>query len=150
MALFNIPQFLDTEDKVVGPFTVKQLGWMAAAAGTLFLLYILLSKTAMIILAIPVLAIFGGLAFYKPEGRTLTSYVASVVFFFLHPKMYIWKRLPDEIRAIKKSAPQKSAGSLEKKQLTADKIREISQLLDKGSGINSENNTKTDGTITFK
>ncbi|HEX7586146.1 MAG TPA: PrgI family protein [Patescibacteria group bacterium] len=150
MALFNIPQFLDTEDKVVGPFTVKQLGWMAAAAGTLFLLYLLLSKTAMIILAIPILAIFGGLAFYKPEGRTLTSYVSSVVFFSLHPKMYIWKRLPDEIMSIKKSPPKKNAEAPEKKHLTADKIREISQLLDKGSGVSSENNAKIDGNITFK
>lgn len=129
MALFNIPQFLDTEDKVVGPFTAKQLGWIAAAAGTMFLLYLLLSKTAMILLAIPVLAIFGGLAFYKPEGRPLTAYASSVVFYFMHPKMYMWKRLPDEKVRVKKAAQKKSGEDPEKKQLTEDKIKEISRLL---------------------
>src|SRR4030065_1219564 len=102
MAVFNIPQFLDTEDKLVGPFTAKQLGWTIAAAVTLFLLYVLFSRTLLIILAIPVLVIFGGLAFYKPEGRPLTVYVSSLIFFFLHPKMYSWKRLPDEKTPVKK------------------------------------------------
>lgn len=150
MALFNIPQFLDTEDKVVGPFTAKQLGWMAAASVTLFLLYLLLSKTAMIILAIPVLAIFGGLAFYKPEGRPLIAYASSIVFYFMHPKMYMWKRLPDEKVSVRKSPPKKTGEAPEKKNLTEDKIKEISQLLDKRSAISPEDNTKIDGNITFK
>jgi len=27
--LFNVPQFIDIEDKIVGPLTAKQLGWLA-------------------------------------------------------------------------------------------------------------------------
>lgn len=150
MAIFNIPQFLDTEDKLVGPFTAKQLGWTIAAAATLFLMYVLFSKTVMIILAIPVLAIFGGLAFYKPEGRPMTTYISSLFFFFLHPKMYAWKRQPDEKVAVKKSAPKKTETIQEKKQLTEDKIREISQLLNRGSNSHTDNQTKTYGNITFK
>ena len=33
----NVPQFIDTEDKIVGPLTAKQLGWMAVG-GVLFLI----------------------------------------------------------------------------------------------------------------
>jgi hypothetical protein len=150
MALFNIPQFLDTEDKIVGPLTAKQLGWIAAAAGSFFLLYFLASKIVIMILAIPLLAIFGGLAFYKPEGRPLTVYASSVVSFFLHPKMYIWKRLPDERASIKKSLPKKIEEIQEKKQLTGDKIEEISRLLNKGSESSFDNQPGKNGNITFK
>jgi len=150
MSVFNIPQFLDTEDKIVGPFTAKQLGWIAAAAGTFFLLYFLFSTTVLIILALPILAIFGGLAFYKPEGRPLTAYLSSVVFFFMHPKMYIWKRQPDERVPVRKSPPKKAEQIQEKKQLTEDRIKEISKLLSKGSNSNFDNSPKTNGNIALK
>jgi len=138
MTTFNIPQFLDTEDKVVGPLTAKQLGWIVAACAIFFLIYLFFGKTGLLVLGIPILAIFGGLAFYKPNGRPLTSYASSVISFFTHPKMYMWRRLPDEQISIKRVPPKKSEEILEKKQLTEDRIRDISELLDRRSGINSE------------
>ena len=130
MALFNIPQFIDTEDKVVGPFTAKQIGWMIAAAAILFVCYALFGKTALLILAVPVLGIFGGLAFYRPHGQPLTFFISSVLHFFFNPKMYIWKRMMESKKPAKKVSQDKPETKIERKTITQEKIREISGLVD--------------------
>jgi len=130
MALFNIPQFIDTEDKVVGPFTAKQIGWMIAAAGLLFVIYALGGKTAFWFMLVPVLAIFGGLTFYKPYGQPLTTLIGSLFHFVTNPKMYIWKRMPEVRRPAKKIYQNKMEVRTEKKNITAEKIEEIARLVD--------------------
>ena len=37
--LINVPQYIDVEDKVAGPLTLKQLGWMLAMGIILLILW---------------------------------------------------------------------------------------------------------------
>ena len=60
---FNIPQFIDKEDKIVGPLTAKQLGWMFGGGAILLVLWNLLDMTAFILAAIVVGGIVGAFAF---------------------------------------------------------------------------------------
>jgi hypothetical protein len=146
MAIFNIPQFIDTEDKIAGPLTAKQLGWIIAACAADFVVYLFFGKTAAFIGAVPIIMIFGAFAFYKPNGQPLTTVAGSLVYFFLHPKFYAWKRLPDEMLS-KKKASEKSEDKPEPKVVTMEKIEEISTLL---NSPRRESNRLTDGNITFK
>jgi membrane protein implicated in regulation of membrane protease activity len=130
MALFNIPQFIDTEDKIVGPFTAKQIGWMIAAAAVLFVCYAIFGKTTLLIIAIPALGIFGGLAFYRPYGQPLTFFISSVLHFFFNPKMYIWRRMMESKKSAKKVSQSDLETKIERKIITQEKIREISGLVD--------------------
>lgn len=127
--LFNIPQFIDTEDKVVGPFTAKQIGWMIAASATLFMIYLFFGKTTTVIIALPILGIFGALGFYRPYGQPLTYAISSIFRFIVSPKMYVWRRIAQVKRTAKKIV-SKHEHHLEKKTITEDKVMEISRLLD--------------------
>lgn len=147
MAIFNIPQFIDTEDKIAGPFTAKQLGWTVAAAAAGFVVYLFFGKTASFIGAIPIILIFGAFAFYKPNGMPLTSVTGSFFSFFLHPKFYAWKRMPDELPSRKKISETRIKDKPEPKVITSEKIEEISKLL---NSPKQKNNNFTDGNITFK
>ena len=126
--MFNIPQFLDTEDKIVGPLTAKQLGWLAAGSGILFLMWITLDMTTFYIWAIPVIGLACAFAFYRPYNQSLISFVLSSFYFAVRAKQYNWKRLPDEFK-VHKAAPKKIQ-PVEKKTLDQAKIQEISALLD--------------------
>lgn len=128
--LFNIPQFIDKEDKIVGPLTAKQLGWMFGAGGVMLLLWAALDTSAFIVASIPVIALFGALAFYRPNNMSLIAFIFSSVQFFFRPKMYIWKRVPDIIAAKKASHKKIKAISHEEKIVNTKKIEEISKLLD--------------------
>ena len=127
--LFNIPQFIDKEDKIVGPFTAKQLGWMAAAATILLVLFGLLDTSAFFIAALPVCAIFAALAFYRPNDQPLILFILSSLNFAFRPKIYIWKRLPEKIAPPKK-IKAKNEPAREKRIINENKIEEISRLLD--------------------
>ncbi len=73
--LFNVPQFIDIEDKIVGPLTAKQLGWLAAAGIILFVLFNFLDTSAFVIACVIVGTIFGALAFYRPYNQSLINFI---------------------------------------------------------------------------
>ena len=132
---FNIPQFIDKEDKIVGPFTAKQLGWMFGGGAILLVLWNLLDFSGFILAAIVVVAIVGAFAFYRPYNQTFLSFLLSLFSFTTKPKFYLWKRVPAKnIFGTKKSTTKNSAKKADekvtKKTITGDKIEEISKILD--------------------
>jgi hypothetical protein len=131
--IFNVPQFIDVEDKIVGPFTAKQLGYLAGGGVILFILWTVLDTSGFIVASMPIALLAGALAFYKPNGRTFSYLLGSMFSFFLHPKMYVWRK--NEERTIIKKAPvpaKKNAQITPRKTLNQEKLDEISALLNKG------------------
>jgi hypothetical protein len=127
--IFNVPQFIDIEDKIVGPLTAKQLGWLAAGSVVLLFLYGLFDKSTFILLGIIDAIFFGALAFYRPYSQPLIKFIMSSILFATRPKMYIWRRIPEKIqsRVEKKS---KNTQVTTKKEFNAQKVADISRLLD--------------------
>ncbi|MDZ4385561.1 MAG: PrgI family protein [Candidatus Moranbacteria bacterium] len=136
MGLFNVPQFIDIEDKIVGPLTAKQLGWMGAAGVILLVAWSILDLTAFIIAAILTSVIFGSLAFYRPNGQPLVYFIFSAISFAFRPKIYIWKRVADKsvlgFTPAQKTKAEKNAKikTLAPKEFSERKIEDISHLLD--------------------
>jgi hypothetical protein len=129
--IFNIPQFIDIEDKIVGPLTAKQLGWLAAGGVCLLLLWTVLDLSAFIIAAIFVAIIFAGLAFYRPNGQPLTSSIGAIFVFFLKPKIYMWRRIPDKKSLAKhEKIINENASHHSNKEVTLEEIKKVSQLLE--------------------
>ncbi|MFA6383620.1 MAG: PrgI family protein [Parcubacteria group bacterium] len=127
--LFNIPQFIDKEDKIVGFLTAKQLGWLFGAGTVLMVLWTILDTTGLIIAAIPVIGIFGALAFYQPNGQPLISFALSSISFMLNPKIYIWRRISEKETA-KKTEKKRNDIIQVQKEINTDKIEELSRVLD--------------------
>ena len=90
---FNVPQFLDIEDKVIGPLTLKQFGYLAGAGGVIFMIYTVVPNFALfILLSIPVFLLGVALAFVKINGRPFINLVVSFVTYMFKPKLYIWRK----------------------------------------------------------
>ncbi len=88
---FRVPQFIDIEDKVFGPFTLKQFGYMAGAGGFAFLIWTFISiKFFAILLIIPVSGIFLALAFAKFNNRPFGDLLESAFAYYTNPKLYTW------------------------------------------------------------
>lgn len=94
---YQVPQYIDIEDKIVGPFTLKQFIYLLIGAGVLFLLYTFLKFSAFIIVGSPI-AIFSILmAFYKPSGNIkFGKFVAGFLKFIGKPNIYTWKKKPSK------------------------------------------------------
>lgn len=89
---FQVPQFIETEDKIVGPLTLKQFLYVAAAAVVAFLLFFILELWLWIIFA----AIFGLIAslfaFVKINGRPLEKIFFNAFEYYWKPRLYLWRR----------------------------------------------------------
>lgn len=126
----NVPQFINKEDKIVGPLTAKQLGWLGAGGVSLIVLWNLFDFSTFLVLAIIVGAICGSFAFYRPYDQPLLKFLTSSIFFAVNPKMYIWKRNYDKIETVSRSQKKKKNTTPTKKTLTNQKISDLSKILD--------------------
>ena len=89
---FQVPQFIETETKIVGPLTWKQFIWVALGVGLLLILFRLLTGPLLIFISIVVTAVFGGLAFLRIEEMTLIEYLMKALSFTFGPKKYLFKK----------------------------------------------------------
>jgi hypothetical protein len=128
---FNVPQFIDIEDKIVGPFTAKQLGWMGLAGVLLLIFWSILDFSAFIIVAIIIVAVFGALAFYRPYNQPLIKFIISSVGFMFRPKIYVWRRYYDNMNTHRFSRGTEKTKIFQKKTLDNKKLSEITKRLDR-------------------
>src|SRR3989344_2182323 len=91
---FQLPQFIETETKIVGPFTLQQFLWIAGGASFVSLIYILIKGIFFFVLALPVGGIFLALAFLKIGGVPLIVYASYSLSYLTNPKKYIFKKNP--------------------------------------------------------
>ncbi len=136
--LINVPQYIDVEDKVAGPLTLKQLGWMLAMGIILLILWNVFSGIVFFVIALPIALLFLALTFYKPYGQPLGSFVIFAFLYYFRPKIYTWKRTPEREQFIPKVTRSNEVQAVSK-QMTAENLRGLAQLLDSEGANHSEN-----------
>jgi hypothetical protein len=89
---FHIPQFIDIEDKIFGPFTFKQFVYLLGGAGTLFITWTLFGQVLGIIIGGPIAGIALLLAFKSVNGRPFSVVLEAGAKYFMGNKLYLWKK----------------------------------------------------------
>lgn len=92
----QVPQYLDVEDKIIGPFTLKQFLYLLFGGGLIFLLFNILKFPIFIIIAIPIALLTLALAFYKIGRQKFSQFVISFLGFISKPNIYTWKKSPPQ------------------------------------------------------
>lgn len=89
---YQVPQFIDVEDKVIGPFTIKQ--FLIYLMAVLFLIPVfLLSDLALFItIAIPVIVAAAAVAHLKINGKSVFATAANLLGYMSRGQMYVWRR----------------------------------------------------------
>lgn len=99
---FHIPQYIDIEDKLFGPLTLKQAVYVAGGLGGAYLVYRIIPYTVIkgpIILGIAGLT--WALAFYPKEklGKPFIEILEAAFNFMIRDKLYTWKKTTKEATA---------------------------------------------------
>ena len=127
---YSVPQFVDVEDKVIGPLTIKQFLWMLGGSGTSLVLWFVLPKVLAVIVIIPLILLSAAFAFYKVNGNPFYIYVANLFSFAIKPKTRVWKRDVDVKVEIPKEATKKEVKEPEKQQLSDVDLSRLVYTLD--------------------
>ena len=89
---YQVPQFVDIEDQIIGPLTLKQFLIYLAAALLLVPVYLFSDLSLFILLAIPIAGVAAAFAHWKINGRSLSFTIAAAFKFLTSGQLYIWRR----------------------------------------------------------
>ncbi len=127
---FIVPQFIDVEDKVIGPFSFKQFLYLSGGAGLAFALFKLLPGVLGLPLGLGALALALALTFYKVNGKPFIFVLQAFVFYAIQSKLYIWRQ--QRKKEEETTTPVKEAESTTPfiPRLTESKLGDLSWSLD--------------------
>ncbi|MEX2052293.1 MAG: PrgI family protein [Candidatus Paceibacterota bacterium] len=127
---FKVPQFLDIEDKIFGPFTFKEFVYLIGGAGLCFVLYKLLGLFwgAVPILAVAALSI--ALARYKPNNKPFINMLEAGFKYAIQSKLYIWQRRKNQSKESKTENVPDVGLRVREPRLTESKLRDLAWSLD--------------------
>jgi len=91
MATYKVPQDVEADDKLIGPFSFRQFIYLIAvvlagvAAWGLAQIFI-----GLVILPLPIIIFFGALALPLRKDQPMEVYMAAMVSFYLKPRQRLW------------------------------------------------------------
>ncbi|MEK7598860.1 MAG: PrgI family protein [Patescibacteria group bacterium] len=130
MRQFNVPQFIEVEDKIFGPLTLKQFIYLLGGGAAAFIIYVFAGMIGFILLGLPIAGFAAALAFYKINGQPFIKIAASALSHYTASKLYIWQK--KETKAAKPAGAEihKETPKLELPKITESKLKDLAWSLD--------------------
>lgn len=136
---FQVPQFIEVEDKIFGPLTIKQFIYILGGAGMSFLVYSFVPTLVFkVIIIVPIMAFSLALAFYKVNNKPFLNVVESAFHYFFSSKLYIWKKVDKAI--IEKKQTAQTTPEFYVPKLSDSKLKDLTWSLDIKQSTNPAQN----------
>lgn len=143
---YQVPQFIEVEDKIVGPLTLRQFIYLAGAGGLCIIFFVYLNIFIAFLLSAPIVGLAAALAFYKVNGKPFIEVLEAGFNYYTRSKLFLWKHQPmkeAEMNAAAAAAAAADAAAREQAaphaapKLTRGRLSELAWSLDvKPSGEN--------------
>lgn len=131
---YQIPQFIEVENKIIGPFTIKQFLYLAGGAGMSFIVYTFL-PIYLSIFVIPAIVLLSlALTFYKVNNKNFVDFLESVFSYYTKERLYIWKKVPRKIEPRKKE--EVVVNQMYVPRLSDSKLKDLAWNLDINENLN--------------
>ncbi len=127
---FQMPRFLDIEDKVIGPLTFKQFIYLGGGVGLAYVTYTYLGFTFGFILIALFLFLAISLSFWKPNSRPAILMFQAFLTHYTKNRMYVWQRPEHKKDMDNKGIATKKPVLTTPKNLDRGKIEALAWSLD--------------------
>jgi hypothetical protein len=143
---FTVPQFIDVEDKIIGPITTRQFLILLATALLMFLTYKVITSTPgrftyAVIALIAEFGVGGIVAFLKINGQPFHYFLLNLFQTFRKPMLRVWdKSYTDaELKAIiTEPPPPPPPKRLLKERVATSRLSELSLVVNTGGVYNPD------------
>lgn len=139
---FIVPQFIDVEDKILGPISVRQFITILAGGGLIVVAYQIFVKAAnqtglFLFSAFGILVAVVAFSFVKVNGRPFHLFLLSVLQSVKNPRQRIWNNeITERLQYWKEPPPPAKVPS--KQPMTGTKLAQLSLLVDTGGAYHEE------------
>jgi len=127
---FQVPQKIDLEDKVIGPFTLKQFLYLLAGGMLDYIWFRFFSLGIAFILMLPTSAFFIAMAVAKVQDQPFPKFLQSLILFMFKPKQRTWGRQAPLPKLMVMTPKAKQEVRPESKKLTPGELEKLSAILD--------------------
>jgi hypothetical protein len=148
---FIVPQFIDAEDKIIGPITVRQFIIVIVGGLFVFASYKLADFTLFLLEAFIILVITLAFAFVKVNGAPFHLFFANFLNTLVKAKIRIWKKeniFTQELKS--KDEDQPITYVREKRLLPSRKLAELSLVIDTGGVYKGEKITNQINQVDYR
>lgn len=138
---YVVPQFIEIEDKIIGPLTVRQFLLLLGTVGIMFIEYKLSDFGLFLAIGLPTFILGGVFAFFRVNGQPFHYFVLNMLQTFRRPGLRVWdKEYSDsELMAlVKQPPPPPPPARIRKEPLAATKLTELSLVVNTGGVYNPE------------
>lgn len=128
MAVYKVPQDVEADDKLIGPFSFRQFIYLIIVVGGIAIAWFLSQLfIPLAILPLPIVFFFGALALPLRKDQPMETYLAAIVSFYLKPRKRMWD--PDGQQALVEITAPKTVEVQRTKDLSQDEAeRRLSYL----------------------
>ncbi len=136
MQQFTVPQFIDVEDKIIGPLTTRQFIIMLVAFMIVVVSYKLCDFTLFVLIMILTFGIAGVFAFLKVNGRPFHLFVINFIQTTKKAKLRVWNNDLNVKLDLKETESRESVGQtnqtilIQKRPYIRSRLSELSLIVD--------------------
>ncbi len=142
MEQITVPQFLDVEDKIIGPITVRQFIEILIGSIIIFIFYKLFDFSLFIVSGLIVFAIMMIFAFAKVNGQPFHNFLINFIATIKNPKLKIWRKtISDKEIKILMQEPievKVSVTKIKRPIISSSNLSELSLIVDTGGVYQGE------------
>jgi hypothetical protein len=102
---FEVPQFIEIEDKIFGPFTWKQFVYLSGGVGLGAVIFFTLPFFFFVLIGAPLGGLAVLLAFYPVNNRPFSNFLEAIVTFYNGSRVYHWRKKSTVVYSEKTSTP---------------------------------------------
>jgi hypothetical protein len=142
---FVVPQFIDNEDKILGPITVRQFLICLAATLVIFIAYRVLTFVPFIFAAVFIAAFAGVFGFLKINGQPFHLFFVNVLQTLSRPAKRVWNKEPtnSELRAFIIKPPEAPKITPKSKSMPeSTRLRDLALTVNTGGVYNPDEEEK--------
>lgn len=127
---YQVPQFIEVEDKIFGPLSLKQFIYVAGGVGICVVALLYLPLILGILVALPVGAFTAALAFYKVNNKSFVEVLEAALTYYTGGRLYLWKK-QDATPAVGPGAPSEAPiAEPVQRGLTQSRLKDLAWSLD--------------------
>lgn len=141
MQQFVVPQFIDVEDKVIGPITVRQFIVLLVGGGFVFIAYKLTDFVLFLIEMVLIMLFTFVIAFIKINGRPIHYFLLNVLQTSRRPRVRIWQKLFSSIQLRQYATTETPPLEIQiktKNHVRASRLAEMALIVDTGGVYQGE------------
>ncbi len=140
---FVVPQFIDNEDKILGPITVRQFLITLGSTFAIFIEYSIFQLPVFILLAVLTAAFAGVFGFLKINGQPFHLFFVNMLQTMVRPRLRVWYKglnnaeLKDLMIKMPKASDLKTA-AVSKSRPESTRLRDLALTVNTGGVYNPD------------